>query len=101
MITARTSFDFGCGPLALETDADLSAFSAEDRLLIIFADCELHFSLVGRARGALHLGCWLSPWEFVHWRLEPHGGAWSLSTVDRQPIIRLRRYYRLGGEKAA
>lgn len=100
MITARTSFDFGCGPLALDTTADLAQLAADDRLLITFDDCEMLFSVVGRARGAFCLGCWLSPWEFIHWRLEPHGGAWSLSTVDRQPILRLRRHYRLAGEKA-
>lgn len=89
----RTAADFGAGPLAVTADCDPQGLACDDRLVVIFGECEMLFTVIGRVRNALHLGGYLAPWCFIHWRLEHKGGAWLLSTTERVEIDRLRRFY--------
>lgn len=95
MIVARSAAEFGAGPFALTVDDELSDLAEGARLVVVFADAEMLFTVIGRARGALHLGSYLTPWEFIHWRCERRAGRWALVTSDRAEIDRLRRFYRL------
>lgn len=93
MITLRSQADFGAGPTAVKLEGDPLDLVEDKRLVVVFADCEMLFTVVGRVRNAVHLGGFLSPWSYVHWRLESRAGQWLLSTSDRVEIERLRRFY--------
>lgn len=93
LVTAKAALDFGAGPIALDSDDDLATLGEDDRVLVAFADCEQLFIVIGRANRALHLGSWLSPYEYLHWRLDRNKDRWSLSTSDRAEIEALRRFY--------
>ena len=95
MLTAAVVNPFGAGPFSLEVEGDLSALDDDDRLIITFSDFEALFAVIGRARGALHLGMYVTPWAYIHWRTEPRKGRWVLSTTDRAEIARLKRFYRM------
>lgn len=95
MIIARTPEDFGPGPFTLSVDHDLAELGDDARIVVAFGDYDALFAVIGRARGAIHLGSYLTPFEFIHWRLDRGAGGWSLSTSDRAPIIALKRFYRL------
>jgi hypothetical protein len=89
--------DFGAGPTLVSAEGDILAMAVDDQLLVAFADCEMLFTVIGKARGALHLGSWLTPFEYLHWRIESKPGGLYLVTADRAEIERLRRFYRLRG----
>lgn len=95
MLFATVGDNFAAGPFTLEVDGDLAALDDEERLIIAFMDFEGLFAVIGRARGAIHLGMFLTPWHYVHWRVEQRKDRWSLRTTDRAEIARLRRFYRL------
>lgn len=95
MIIANVADDFGAGPFRLSTDRDLAELSDDERVIVAFADFEVLFAVIGRARGAVHFGMFLTPWHYVHWRAERRKDRWSLATTDRAEIARLRRFYRL------
>lgn len=99
MILATTDADFGAGPVAITVDGDLAPLQNDDRLVVVFADCEMTFTVIGRARDAVHLGSFLTPWDYIHWRLDRRRSTWHLTTSDRQQITRCRRFYGMGQDR--
>jgi len=93
MITLHCRQGFVAGPVEVEVDGDLSTLDLDDRVVGKFSDSELMFSVVGKARGSIHLGGYLTPWEYVHWRLDTRNGKSSLRSDDRQQITALARFY--------
>lgn len=94
VIVATAAGDFGAGPFILFADHDLAELCEDDRIIVAFADFEGMFTVIGRARGAIHFGMYLAPWAYVHWRADRRREGWSLVTIDRMEIDRLRRFYR-------
>lgn len=95
MISAAIVNPFGAGPFSLEVDGDISACRDDERMIVVFSDFEAIFTVIGRARGAVHFGMYLTPWVYIHWRAEQRNGRWMLATTDRKEIARLARFYRV------
>lgn len=93
MLVAKISDDFGAGPFTLSADNDLAELGDDDRIIVAFADFEVLFTVIGRARGAVHFGMFLSPWFYIHWRADERKGRWSLVTTDRVAIGKLAKFY--------
>ena len=93
VIVATVAEDFGAGPFSLSTDHDLAELGDDDRIIVAFADFEALFTVIGRARGAVHFGLFLSPWFYTHWRAERRQDRWSLTTTDRVAIAKLAKLY--------
>jgi len=96
---ATSESDFGADPIALMGEGDLASLQSDDRLVVIFADCEMTFTVIGCARHAIHLGGFLTPWDYIHWRIERRYTNWHLMTPDRQQITRCRRFYGMGQDR--
>jgi hypothetical protein len=98
MMFATSDSDFGSGPVAITIEGDLASLQDDDRL-VVFADCEMTFTVVSRTRDAVHLGSFLTPWDYIHWRLERRRSTWHLMTSDRQQIMRCRRFYGMAQDR--
>lgn len=92
MLIALANAEFG-PTAALTAPDDLMSLKEDERLVVEFVDCEMLFTVTGKARGALHLGCYISPWEYIFWRCERRGTEWLLTTHDAGVITRLSRFY--------
>lgn len=95
MVIATVADNFNAGPFAFEADGDLFQLGIDERLIVAFADFEVLFTVIGQARGAVHFGMFLTPWQYVHWRAQQRHGRWSLVTTDRAEIGKLKRFYGL------
>jgi hypothetical protein len=89
---ATVEASFGTGPMRIEFAEDPAGLSEEDRLFVVFQDTEIVFTVVGRSGPAFVLGCFLTPWDFSHWRLEKRQGLWSLVSRDKAAINRLQKF---------
>ena len=95
LLVARVEHEFGAGPFTVFADRDFAELGDDERMIVAFVDFEVLFVVIGRARGALHFGMFLTPWHYVHWRAERRKDRWTLATTDRAEIARLKRFYRL------
>lgn len=96
MASGKVEASFGTGPMRIDLADDPAGFAVEDRLFVVFEDSEIVFTVVGRSGPALVLGCFITPWDFSHWRLEKRQGLWSLVSRDRAALNRLQRFQGIG-----